>query len=117
MNYLFPEIGNILLIFAFVVCTCFLAYFLKYRKIITKTGTDRNHEDIYDLTSYALKEWVINEIIIKDVDDDVAQREKIFLFVNKKNIDMIDQLFKELWDNKNAVKEFVIDLKEILFMA
>ena len=32
---------------------------------------------------------------------------------------MIDQLFKELWDNKNAVKEFVIDLKEILspFMA
>ncbi len=32
---------------------------------------------------------------------------------------MIDQLLKELWNNKNAVKEFVIDLKEILspFMA
>jgi DNA-binding ferritin-like protein (Dps family) len=90
---------------------------LKNRNIITKTGTDINHEYTYDLTSSALKKWAINEIIIKDVNDDVAQREKIFLFVNKKNIDMIDQLFKELWDNKNAVKEFVIDLKEILFMA
>ena len=38
MNYLFPEIGNILLIFAFVVCTCFLAYFLKYRKIIDEVN-------------------------------------------------------------------------------
>ena len=38
MNYLFPEIGNILLIFAFVVCTCFLAYFLKHRKIIDEVN-------------------------------------------------------------------------------
>jgi hypothetical protein len=92
---------------------------LKYRKIITKTGTDINQEDIYDLTSSALKEWAINEIIIKGVNDDVEQRKKIFLFVKKKDVDMIDQLLKELWNNKNAVKEFVIDLKEILspFMA
>jgi hypothetical protein len=92
---------------------------LKYRKIITKTGTDINREDIYDLTSSALKEWAINEIIIKGVNDDVEQRKKIFLFVKKKDVDMIDQLLKELWNNKNAVKEFVIDLKEILspFMA
>lgn len=92
---------------------------LKNRNIITKTGTDINHEDIYDLTSSALKKWAINEIIIKDVNDYVVQREKIFLFVKKKDVDMIDQLLKELWNNKNAVKEFVIDLKEILspFMA
>jgi hypothetical protein len=90
---------------------------LKNRNIITKTGTDINHEDIYDLTSSALKKWAINEIIIKGVNDDIVQREKLFLFVKQKDIDMIDQLFKELWDNKNAVKEFVIDLKEILFMA
>ncbi|MCL2930040.1 MAG: AAA family ATPase [Trichodesmium sp. MAG_R01] len=87
---------------------------LKYRKIITKTGTDRNHEDIYDLTSYALKEWVINEIIIKDVDDDVAQREKIFLFIKQKDVNMIDQLFKELWSSKDEVKESLVCLKEIL---
>lgn len=87
---------------------------LKYRKIITKTGTDINQEDIYDLTSSALKKWAINEIIIKDVNDDVVQREKIFLFVNKKDVDMIDQLLKELWNNKDVVKESVIDIKEIL---
>lgn len=87
---------------------------LKDRKIITKTGTDINQEDIYDLTSSALKKWAINEIIIKDVNDDVIQWEKVFLFVNKKDVDMIDQLLKELWNNKDVVKESVIDIKEIL---
>ncbi|MDE5108885.1 MAG: AAA family ATPase, partial [Trichodesmium sp. St17_bin3_1_1] len=92
---------------------------LKYRKIITKTGTDINQEDIYDLTSYALKEWAINEIIIKDVNDDVVQRKKIFLFVKQKDVDMIEQLLKELWNSKDLVKESVIGIKEILslFMA
>ncbi|MDE5099850.1 MAG: hypothetical protein O4861_16550, partial [Trichodesmium sp. St16_bin4-tuft] len=87
---------------------------LKYRKIITKTGTDRNHEDIYDLTSDTLKEWVVNEIIIKDVDDDVAQREKIFLFIKQKDVNMINQLFKELWNIKDEVKESLVFIKEIL---
>jgi hypothetical protein len=87
---------------------------LKYRKIIIKTGTDINQEDIYDLTSSALKKWAINEIIIKGVNDDVVQREKIFLFVKKKDVDMIDQLLKELWNNKDVVKGSVIDIKEIL---
>jgi hypothetical protein len=87
---------------------------LKNRNIITKTGTDINQEDIYDLTSSALKKWAINEIIIKDVNDDVIQWEKVFLFVNKKDVDMIDQLLKELWNNKDVVKESVIDIKEIL---
>ena len=87
---------------------------LKYRKIITKNTTDIDGKDIYDLTSYALKEWVINEIIIKDVDDDVAQREKIFLFIKQKDVNMIDQLFKELWSSKDEVKESLVCLKEIL---
>ena len=87
---------------------------LKNRNIITKTGTDINHEDIYDLTSSALKKWAINEIIIKGVNDDIVQREKIFLFVKQKDVDMINQLLKELWNNKDVVKESVIDIKEIL---
>lgn len=92
---------------------------LKYRKIITKTGTDINQEDIYDLASSALKEWAINEIIIKGVNDDVVQRKKIFLFVKQKDVDMIEQLLEELWNSKDLVKESVIGIKEILslFMA
>ena len=87
---------------------------LKNRNIITKTGTDINHEDIYDLTSSALKKWAINEIIIKDVHDDVAQREKIFLFIKQKDVNMINQLFKELWKSKDEVKESLVVIKEIL---
>lgn len=87
---------------------------LKNRKIITKTHTDINQEDIYDLASSALKEWVINEIIIKGADDDVTQREKIFLFVKQKDVDMILQLLDELWNRKDAVKELAVGIKELL---
>ena len=87
---------------------------LKNRKIITKTHTDINQEDIYDLASSALKEWVINEIIIKGADRDVTQREKIFLFVKQKDVDMILQLLDELWNRKDAVKELAVGIKELL---
>ncbi|NEQ39859.1 MAG: ATP-binding protein [Okeania sp. SIO3I5] len=76
---------------------------LKIRKIITKTGTDINHKDIYDLTSFAFKKWVINEIIIKGVDQDVTQREKIFLFVKQKDVSMVRKLFDELWKSKDTI--------------
>ncbi|MEM1167626.1 MAG: AAA-like domain-containing protein [Cyanobacteria bacterium P01_H01_bin.35] len=91
---------------------------LKNRKIITKTE-NINYEGIYDLTSSAFKEWVINEIIIKGVDEDVTQREKIFLFVKQKDVDMILQLLDELWKRKDAVKELAVGIKELLslFMA
>lgn len=87
---------------------------LKNRKIITKTHTNIHQEDVYDLASSALKEWAINEIIIKGADDDVTQREKIFLFVKQKDIDMILQLLDELWNRKDAVKELVGGIKELL---
>lgn len=87
---------------------------LKNRKIITKTHTDINQEDIYDLASSALKEWAINEIIIKGANDDVTQREKIFLFVKQKDVDMILQLLDELWKRKDVVKELAVGIKELL---
>jgi len=76
---------------------------LKLRKIIKKNHKGRNEDDTYDLTASALKKWAINEIIVKRDNYAVKQREKVFLFVRQQDINMMSDIFEQLWKMKSEL--------------
>lgn len=88
---------------------------LKLRKILKIIRKGIKEEDIYDLTASALKKWAIDEIILKHDDDAVKQREKVFLFVRQQDIDMMSNLFDQLWKMKGELMDLAkFGIKEIL---